>query len=314
MSREVQVRFCESRAVQSRPATHLWLVRVDAARIAEAEGYQQRVDSSLYVVPLQRPVPPGEARYIRVRWRLLESRELWQRNRRTKGARVDFRVCDVRESRFVQRERSLRERLCEISSINFFLMAPAHLQPTSHSPEFRYLRVLEPGAWRTYLEGAAYSRFNRGVLVYYWRYASKRTTTPAPQNSAVSLNVHTSISDSAARGSSSSGSEPISADNPFRVFIELHRPHSQRWLIPKFILAVLIAASILRFTPSTIPELSLPSLSSTQILTILGLFGIPAVFAGVQRLRRWSRNRLLAQRRRLRVLERGLLNLTRWKR
>ncbi len=265
----------------------LWLVRTKVDDIKPAEGYSNRSDSSLYEVPLEREIQPGESRYIRLRWRLLESNQLWQRQRKTGGAHVDFRICDVRESRFVQKERSLRTRLCEIQTVNFFLMAPAHLNLLTTSPVMRYVRVLEPGAWKRYLESAAYSRENRGVLVYYWRYA--KTRTEGAQEVPV----------------------PISADNPFRVFVQFGQQHSHRWTLLKFVLAFLLGTAILKYAPF-IPTLigSIPVPSTAQLLTLLGLFGVPAVLAAIGRTRRALANGLLYPRKKLRALERTLLATT----
>ena len=62
MSREVQVRFCESRAVQSRPATHLVLL-VSGDR-HHAEALREQV--SAVIAPLGLRLAPEKTRVVHI--------------------------------------------------------------------------------------------------------------------------------------------------------------------------------------------------------------------------------------------------------
>lgn len=264
------------------------LGRIDSAHVKPAPDFEQRPDSSLYVVPLQVPIAAGQRRYVRMRWRVLQAGHLWRHSRSGRAARLDFRVCDVRESRFVSKERGLRKRICEIKSINFFLMAPPKLQATVHSPQFKYLRVLEPGAWSEYLRGASYLGFARGLLVYYWKHPLE--------------------------SQSESQKESVSADNPFRVFVELYRrpTRSVTGDLVLLVASVLVALFLADTGWKAIRDVEMPDFISTETLvTILSLVGI-SVLSVVGKIRRWVTLHFLPVRRALRRIERGLLSLTHW--
>jgi RNA-directed DNA polymerase len=63
MSREVQVRFCESRAVRSRPATHLVvLVRGEAGHVEEV-----RDEITTVLAPLGLRLSPDKTRVVDMR-------------------------------------------------------------------------------------------------------------------------------------------------------------------------------------------------------------------------------------------------------
>jgi hypothetical protein len=269
----------------------LTLIRLNVDGVKPAQDYTARSDSSLYTVELQRPIPVGQSRYVRMRWRVLEPGQLWVKRRRTGGVRIDFRVCDVRESAFVDRERRLRPKICEIEKINFFLMAPPRLQPGAYSPQFTYLRVLEPGAWRTYLGGMSYFRKNSGFLVYYW----KRTSSPDVQSK---------------RANSALGGRPITAENPFRVFLDLHQaPTLGRWQVLRVFIGVLLAIgaiNIVDFLPPV--DKFTPHLSSGALIAVLSFLGVSAFASALKKVRGWFASRFIGPRRWARSFERFILD------
>ena len=48
---------------------------------------------------------------------------------------------------------------------------------------------------------------------------------------------------------------PITADNPFRVFVELHKNHAHRWYLAKVILGVLLALGVVQLADKIPPLL-----------------------------------------------------------
>jgi hypothetical protein len=160
----------------------LHLARVNSAGIHRVETGDQREDSSHYTVPLLTPIPSGQARYVRMRWRVFGSGPLWSWKRSRGGAMFDFRVYDVRESRFADSEKPLRARMIPIDEINIFLIAPAKYQVATTSPQSKYLRMLETGAWRQYLRGTAYLWLRGAMVVYYWRHKPESSTAEQAAN------------------------------------------------------------------------------------------------------------------------------------
>lgn len=126
----------------------------------------------------------------------------------------DFRVYDVRESRFAESERPLRERMIPIDEINVFLITPSKYQVTTTSPQLKYLRMLEAGAWRQYLRGTAYLWLRGAMVVYYWRHKPDREAAQPPvRRSDVprsTIGAFAGVSDTP---SASSNSEPAATES-----------------------------------------------------------------------------------------------------
>lgn len=160
-------------------AEPLRLGRINVAGIKVLSTVDQRSDWSHYVVPLASPIPAGEARYVRLRFRVFGAGPLWSWKRVTGGALFDFRVYDVRESRFAESEIHLRKRMIPIDEMNVFLISPAKYQIATTSPQWKYLRLLEPGAWRSYLRGTAYLSLRSAMVVHYWRQKPDKTEESA---------------------------------------------------------------------------------------------------------------------------------------
>jgi hypothetical protein len=199
----------------------LKLARVRPSGIKRNEDEIQRSDSSVYKVPLDVPIPAAESRYVRLRWRVFGAAPLWSWKRLNGGARFDFRVCDVRESRFADADHHLRQRMIPIDEINVFLIAPAKYQIATTSPEAKYLRILEAGAWRDYLSGAAYLTLRSEMLVYYWRekpagrhVENAATTSPGTPISATGSTAGTSAAESATATPAPSPDPPTPAPSP----------------------------------------------------------------------------------------------------
>lgn len=187
----------------------LQLARVNSAGVHQVDTGDQREDSSHYTVPLSTPIPPQQARYVRMRWRVFGSGPLWSWKRSRGGAMFDFRVYDVRESRFAESEKPLRERMIPIDEINVFLIAPAKYQVTTTSPQSKYLRLLEAGAWRQYLRGTAYLWLRGAMVVYYWRHKpDSATAQPVVIRPGMPQSAAGSSARATANPSASHSSEP----------------------------------------------------------------------------------------------------------
>jgi hypothetical protein len=264
-------------------ASPLRLARLNAGGIRRVESADQREDSSHYTVPLEMPVPAGEARYIRMRWRVFGAGPLWTWKRATGGALFDFRVYDVRESRFAESERPLRARMIPIDEINVFLIAPAKYQVATTSPQWKYLRVLEADAWRHYLRGAAYLWLRGAMVVYHWRHKNEtnEATPTAPK--------HT-----------------VNPDNPFRVFADLSAPSARSWWheVTRLALAVAVLAAVVRISSGGYDVRHLPW---TTILSFFGLATVLAAISWFERLQKLIARRFLGPRMHLRKLERAVI-------
>jgi len=265
------------------------LVRVVPTSAKVVEDYAARPDSTLVDVNLHEAIPPGTSVYFRVRFRVFGSAPIWRWTRANGGAQVDFRIADVRESRFVDTERHLRKRILEIDEANVFLMAHPRLELRARSPEFKYLRALEPGVWRDYLKGASY-RFGGGaLLVYYWRHARKVDN---------------------ASDVTSRSKDPIKADNPFRVFLDFHRPAGRpSWYLPlQAALGVLLALLLVEFgARADVQDWDPSELNLVTVLKILAGSTVVAVFGFFNRLRLWASGRFEIPRLILRRCERAVL-------
>lgn len=254
--------------------------RIQPAGVTRDEVYEPRADSSLYHVPFASPIGAGQRAYIRVRWRVFGASPLWRWKRLSGGARVDLRVCDVRESRFADVDRHLRSRILVVDEVNIFVMASPRLQLVARSPEPRHVRILEPRAWRRYLEGAAHFGRPNGLLVYYWRHAER--------------------------------GKPVTIDSPFRVFSDFNRTNSSRWWMTVLQVVLGVSLTLALFKGSQVADPLSTRLAEVKWDTILKvMFGTTVLSAlmAVDRIRTWASSRFLAPRRALRTLERRILSV-----
>src|SRR5205807_340885 len=138
------------------------------------------------------------------------------------GAKVDFRVCDVRETSTTLG--SEEASILPIEDLYVFVVAPLSLQARSFSPALRYTRVLEGTAWARYLASAITPRPSAKLVVYYWRAAPPSS----PQGT---------LPGSAAVGDHRLSINPL---NPFRAFLDLSREYGPTTLLNLFITLVLV--------------------------------------------------------------------------
>jgi hypothetical protein len=267
------------------------LVRVVPTAAKVVEDYAARPDSTLVDLFLNETVDPGKSVYFRVRFRVFGSAPMWRWTRATGGAQVDFRISDVRESRFVDTERHLRSRILEIDQANVFLMAHPRLELRARSPEIKYLRSLEPHVWRNYLKGASY-RFGGGaLLVYYWQHA-RRINGPDDARS----------------------SNPINADNPFRVFLDFHRPagRSGWYTLLQASLGFLLALLVLNLgSRADVRDWKVSDLDLLTVLKIVAGSTLVATVGFFNKLRTWGSGRFKGPRIWLRKWERAILAIGR---
>lgn len=258
--------------------------RVDERKIVRGEDGSDPY-TSIVTVPLQRPVPPGESRYFRVRFRVYRPGPTWRWRgpwlART-GGRLDLRVADVRESRFAQEERALRDRVLPIEALNVFVMLPRWLKTTLSYPGLTYVRTLEAGAWTSYLGGAPHVGAPARLTVHYWKHAARPDGSPA--------------------------TAAVTKDKPFRVFLEAerHSPFYGWWGYLRIALGVLLALALAGPGLDAARAVDLPAPSISWVKWLLGSTAL-AVFAAVAFGARLARTRFRSARIFLRAAERWLL-------
>lgn len=235
------------------------------------ENFKNRLDSALYTVTPMIPIKPGEVHYFRLRFRVFGVRPLWTPKHYMGGVFVDFRVCDVRESRHVDHERSLRPRMAPIESTDVFLMVPEEYQIAAYSPATKYIRVLEPHAWRKYNDGADYRRANKRYLVYSWR-----------------------------------SGDAITNDLPLRIFADFNRNmFSSPWRIMCWIILALgMAVCAAEFARYLWHQPNIQDFPLKYVLTFLGLSTIAGATARAKSFSSWLSNRAFRPRQFLRAIER----------
>lgn len=272
-------------------ANKMRVIRVNPTASKVVEDHRVRSDSSLIEIVLHEKIAAGETAYCRLRVRAFGTPPLWRSTRLSGITTVDFRICDVRESNFVNTERHLRERILDIDRANIFFMAPSNLIAQARSPEFKYLRSLETGAWKRYLEGAAFRGVGGGMLVYYWS--------------------HKHVARDGAEQQSRS-SAPINADNPFRILLSLQRPRIAGWWIT--VLQIIIGVLAAKLLVESFGDIDIKSLQAgLSDLPTLTKFFLGSTFLAALGFLRWVRGvaeeRFLGPRKSLRKLERWILSV-----
>lgn len=257
--------------------------RVDDRKIERADDGADPY-TTIVTVPLQRPVPPGESRYFRVRFRVYRPGPTWQWRgpwlART-GGRLDLRVADVRESRWAADERVLRDRVLPIEALNVFVMLPRWLKASLAHPDLAYVRTLEAGAWTRYLQGAPHLGAPARLTVHYWKYAAR---PDAAERTAVTK------------------------DKPFRVFLETerHSPFYGWWGYLRITLGVLLALVLAGPGLDLARDVDLPDPSTSWVKWLLG-GSLVAVFGALIAGAKLVRSRFRVPRMMLRAAERGVL-------
>jgi hypothetical protein len=170
--------------------------RLDSANCTQDE--QRRASGfSLWKLVLDKPVEAKQAAYIRVRMRVIGLGRAWQWQRTLfakNGAIVDLRVADVRGTLQLPSGEILSERVLPIDKVGIFVIAPSRFRLHTQNPQPHYVRVLEGGAWKDYLERVPEFLGGRSKLIVYYQ-----------------------------RGEGSAADGRISVEKPFRAFLGLTR-------------------------------------------------------------------------------------------
>ncbi|MFC8190364.1 hypothetical protein ACFUMH_01740 [Cellulomonas sp. NPDC057328] len=264
------------------------VVRVNASQCEVSEDLKSREDSTLVRVVLQQPVGPNSRAYVRLRFRVFGSAPLWRWSRSSGGAEVDFRLYDVRESSFAEQERHLRDVMLEVDVLNIFVMAPSRLVVAARSPEFRYVRRLETGAWLKYLKGATFRGSGDRIAVYYWRHRRKTEEDGQAKNGATN------------------------PDNPFRILLSLHRPQARSWYSLALLnfVGVMLAWGAVRLGGWVLAsDIHLDLASLKGVLVFVFGASLASVIAAYERLRGWASGRFIRPRSTFRRAERWILSV-----
>ena len=132
-------------------------------------------------VPLNQPIHAGEVRYLRIRFTIRNPRRVWTwRGNPTarKGALVDIRVNDVRETVSAGLQQLMGGHVLPIPSLYVFVIAPWDLRQVLEHPTFRYVRILEGRAWERYLRWSTGIIRPAKLVIYSWGRDDVTTATP----------------------------------------------------------------------------------------------------------------------------------------
>lgn len=289
------------------------LASVKVSGITLAAGAESnRRDLSLWSVPLTDEIAAGETRYVRLRWSVFRTGNIWRWRRQwlsNSGVEVDFRVADVREALREEHEREYWARVVPIEQVNLFLIAPPRLRARVASPALHYVRILEEGQWRDYLQGTRYFRPVRGMLVYYWRYPLRRGQATAPLLAQPSEPGGGSTSEREHDTARPQGPLAITIDEPFRVFLGLNRegPAAGPGLLLRNVVSLVIALAIYANLPHVSAHLH--GIDVHPAATLKWIFGgsVAAVLGAVSLYAALIRGKLRSLRLLLRRLERAAL-------
>jgi hypothetical protein len=176
------------------------LLEFDGARMSLTRIGSGTVDEgssgpgfSLWNLRTANPVSAGSRIYLRLRFEVRSVGRCWQWRKFVAsryGALVDVRISDVREAWNVNGGDALKSRIVPINKLYFFIVAPARFHLVATSPPVHYIRILEARAWEAYLERRATILGRDKLTIYQWR---------------------------------NEGSKAIAANEPFRVFLDLHK-------------------------------------------------------------------------------------------
>ncbi|MGY8663246.1 hypothetical protein Q3C01_12850 [Bradyrhizobium sp. UFLA05-109] len=148
---------------------------------------------SIWTIELRDSTENDEWTYVRFRisarnpWRIWASKG-WGLAKR--GAVVDLRVCDIRESLLLGHGEAESAHLLPIKQLFLFLVAPSYFVPNHFSPMLHYTRLLEPKVWEQYLAGFSTHTDGAKFSIHQWRYT---------------------------------GETEISIDHPYRAYMDLSR-------------------------------------------------------------------------------------------
>jgi hypothetical protein len=157
--------------VLSYGSERLLLGRVELDKCHLEKG-QSSENFSLWRIQLATEIPPNQSAYVRLRLPVRRLGRIWNwiPSRFVKrGAVVDVRVADLRESVAIRGGHDYATKIVKIDQLNVFIIVPARLQTHRHSPHLRYARVLEGQVWEHYLGRATDMRRSGKFIVNFWR-------------------------------------------------------------------------------------------------------------------------------------------------
>lgn len=131
---------------------------------------------SIWTIELSEPTKNDEWTYIRFRISVKNPWRVWAHKGwglAKRGAVVDLRICDIRESLLLGHGRSESTHLVPIKHIFLFLVAPSYFVPNHFSPSLHYSRLLEPKVWEKYLAGLSSHIDGAKFSIHQWRYTDK---------------------------------------------------------------------------------------------------------------------------------------------
>jgi len=119
-----------------------------------------------------------------------------------RGALLDLRICDIRESLEVAEWDNVEKSIVPIQKLFCFVILPEQFLANTVSPEFHYLRLLEGLTWQDYVDAAGDHHRLRKLAIYQWRY---------PKSSS-----------------------QVDVNNPFRIFMDITEEFGVRFLLLSF--------------------------------------------------------------------------------
>jgi hypothetical protein len=142
----------------------------------------------------------NEANYVRLRFRVRQSRRLWKWHRvsgRRKFSVSDMRVNEFRENPSVEGHPELASQALDIRAVHCLAIFSSKLRIAQINPQPRYIRVLERSIWETYLGRSASKRGGEIFVITYWR----QTLDPKEDPTQFA----------------------VTADRPFRAYLDVER-------------------------------------------------------------------------------------------
>jgi hypothetical protein len=176
-------------------------------------------DASIWILEFDNALQPNRTGYLRVRFECDGFGHNWQSHGwgfATKGSVFDFRVNDFRESLAISKWSRLKEKICEIENLNFFIIMPPNYFARAVSPDVHYMRTLEGSKWQSYINiGSSKNiRVPSKHIIYQWRSGS------TDANKVTTINV----------------------SNPFRILMDIKVDFGTNLALLYFVSAFLIAA------------------------------------------------------------------------
>jgi len=178
-------------------------------QISETDSDREKKRSgttfSYWNLTLAEPIPVGERRYIRIRFEVYNLGRTWIWKPFKRGAIIDLRVADLRETISLQPWNDLKSRIIPIADLYLFVVAPSWLQHASSSPSLKYMRLLEGRVWENYLgRKTDFFRLEK-MVIYYWRKGSVKVPEDSREVSGFKKKIQTDII------------------SPFRAFLDLDK-------------------------------------------------------------------------------------------